>query len=602
MIVKKSTKITLLIGGILVVLLGVIGITYAFFATSGSQEQANTFYTSGCLNITLTDASAAIDSNHAYPITDIAGLEETSYDFTIENTCSTSTNYQINLESLNQVANLLDADYIKVALSSDTVDNIISILSSNTPITPSVSGAYEAYNLYTGTIAGNETKTYHLRLWIDYDATIEQAANKVYESKINVIANPEIQVTDTLEAMFALNEDTLTSTLTSNVTSASYCTSTDNICTPTTNASIANNSYSVTLEGNDNKQMVCTRLNGTSKVICSNPVEIAKIILASEFIESLYEDNQDILAYDGTEDNNLRYIGDDPANYAYFNCSNYSNPTSDTCELWRIIGIFNENTHGVSGQKLVKLIRNESIGDFSWDNKTSGVGSSTSSSGSNDWSDSRLMMLLNPGYEEPNGNIYAYEGSLYYNARSGTCYSGSNGATISCDFTSTGLKNDTTRNMIETVTWKLGGTANYTSASNGLASHFYGYERGTTVYSGNPTEWEVKIGLMYPSDYGYATSGGNTTDRETCLAKELYNWDSLSDCYNNDWLYTGSIQWTFTPRSSNSRSVFGVNAIGSLGSYSAVYGYDVRPSIYLKSNIAISGGSGTESDPYVLSV
>ena len=136
---------------------------------------------------------------------------------------------------------------------------------------------------------------------------------------------------------------------------------------------------------------------------------------AADIIEGLYEDNQDILAYDGTEDNNLRYIGADPANYVYFNCSDYSNPSSSTCELWRIIGIFDENTHGVSGQKLVKLIRNESIGNYSWDNKTSGVGSSTSSSGSNDWSDSRLMMLLNPGYEEPNGDIYAYEGSLYYN-------------------------------------------------------------------------------------------------------------------------------------------------------------------------------------------
>ena len=54
---------------------------------------------------------------------------------------------------------------------------------------------------------------------------------------------------------------------------------------------------------------------------------------ATDIIEGLYENNQDILAYDGTEDNNLRYIGADPANYVYFNCSNYSNPTSDTCEL-----------------------------------------------------------------------------------------------------------------------------------------------------------------------------------------------------------------------------------------------------------------------------
>ena len=32
---------------------------------------------------------------------------------------------------------------------------------------------------------------------------------------------------------------------------------------------------------------------------------------------------------------------------------------------------------------------------------------------------------------------------------------------------------------------------------------------------------QVKVGLMYSSDYGYATSGGTTKDRAACLAKEL---------------------------------------------------------------------------------
>ena len=108
------------------------------------------------------------------------------------------------------------------------------------------------------------------------------------------------------------------------------------------------------------------------------------------------------------------------------------------------------------------------------------------------------------------------------------------------------------------VTWKLGGAADYSSASNGLASHWYGYERGTTVYTERPTEWVGEVGLMYPSDYGYATSGGSTTDREACLAKELYNWDesSFSDWKNNDLLFNGSIQWTLTPSSSYSNHVF----------------------------------------------
>ena len=44
---------------------------------------------------------------------------------------------------------------------------------------------------------------------------------------------------------------------------------------------------------------------------------------------------------------------------------------------------------------------------------------------------------------------------------------------------------------------------------------------------------------MYPSDYGYATSGGSTKDRSACLAKELFNWYSsaFSDCKRNDYLF-----------------------------------------------------------------
>ena len=322
-----------------------------------------------------------------------------------------------------------------------------------------------------------------------------------------------------------------------------------------------------------------------------------EVTSATDTIEGLYEDNQDILAYDGTTDNNLRYIGSDPSNYVYFNCSDYASPSSSTCELWRIIGVMNNMETADGNQSLVKLIRNDTLGNYSWDNKPSGIGSSTYVNGSNDWSDARLMMLLNPGYEEPNGDIYAYEGSLYYNARSGTCYSGTQGTTVSCDFTTTGLKNDTTRNMIETVTWKLGGIGD----ASATAATFYTVERGTDVYDSRPTEWEGKIALIYPSDYGYATSGGST-GRDTCLSYNLYDWDDYNDCYNNDWLYDSSTyQWTLTSRSSYSYSAFLVHDSGHVHYYRVRSLYGVRPSLYLTPDVSITGGTGTESDPYTLS-
>ena len=135
-------------------------------------------------------------------------------------------------------------------------------------------------------------------------------------------------------------------------------------------------------------------------------------------------------------------------------------------------------------------------------------------------------------------------------------------------------------------------------------SHWYTYERNTEVYSGRPTEWIGKIGLIYPSDYGYATSGGNTTDRETCLNTELYNWDDYDDCRNNDWLYDSSnAQWILTPYSSDKHSIFYVYNYGNVNGIAVNRASSVVfPALYLVSNVKIIRGEGTSSNPYQLSL
>ena len=298
-------------------------------------------------------------------------------------------------------------------------------------------------------------------------------------------------------------------------------------------------------------------------------------------------------------DNNIRYIGANPNNYVYFNCSDYNNQSDSTCEKWRIIGVFKNMTKSDGTKEdLVKIIRDDSLGSVYWDNKKNGVGTSTSNYGSNDWTDSRLMMMLNSGYDSE-----IVGGSLYWNAKSGTCYYGDNNATISCDFTSIGLKNDLTRNAIESVVWNLGGSSTFGDVT---ASMFYSRERGTTVYSGRPTTWTGKVGLMYPSDYGYATSGGTTTNRAACLAKELYGWEEpdVSDCKNNDYLFKSSYdQWTLAPYSSSSDYVFSVLDFGMFNIDYANSSNGVLPAAFLKSNILISEvGNGSNESPFQLSM
>lgn len=343
-----------------------------------------------------------------------------------------------------------------------------------------------------------------------------------------------------------------------------------------------------------------TTFEGSINIISS---AINKTPNAAEYITLLANTSSEIVN-DETADQNLRYIGANPNNYVYFNCEDYNNPTSDTCELWRIIGVMNnmELADGTTGQSLVKLVRAESIGSFSWDNKPSGVGSSLNNKGSNNWTDARLMMLLNPGYETPNSPIYEYEGSLYYYAKSGTCYAGENNGTKSCDFTNTGLQNDTTRNMIESVVWHLGGmSSSYVSA---LTKDFYIYERGEEVYVNNPTTWTGKIGIIYPSDYGFATNGGNASKKEICLANPLFLWNNMeSDCYDNNWLYNSDINFKWTLTSNIRYGAFIIYSTGQIDYDSLSYGtVSVFPTIYLSSNVRITSGDGSSFSPFILSI
>ena len=308
----------------------------------------------------------------------------------------------------------------------------------------------------------------------------------------------------------------------------------------------------------DNDEWGINIRNATKKIKCSVFFKQATIILGK-----VIEDESQIATDD--PDNNIRYIGANPNNYVYFNCSDYSNQSDSTCEKWRIIGVF-KNMTKEDGSKadLVKIIRDDSLGNFDWDSKYK-----------NDWSKASLQKTLNGEY---------YDGT----------------------YTTGALKNDSTRNAIESVVWNLGGTETYNSSSNGLASHWYGYERGTSVASGHATTWTGKIALMYPSDYGYATAGGTTTNRASCLAKELSNWDrsGVSDCKNNDYLYkSGFAQWTLAPYSSYYGDAFRVTLRGSVGGNSVLDTIGVRPAAYLKSDILLSGvGDGSSTSPYQLKV
>ena len=255
-------------------------------------------------------------------------------------------------------------------------------------------------------------------------------------------------------------------------------------------------------------------------------------------------------------ENGYRYEGKNPNNYIWFNN-----------EYWRIIGVFDSASHGVSGKNLVKIIRADVLDGLAW-NK----------SNTNDWTASSLKSLLN---------------GAYYNAQDGTnsgyCYGYSTTATANCDYTKRGIQAGY-RGMIASVTWHLGG---YLSTS-ATTSAFYGYERGTTVYSGRPTSTTGYIGLMYPSDYGYSVLSSSCA-RTTNLGSY-----SSATCAGQSWLYGKGYEWTLTPYSSYSDSVFILRYNGYVHGSTAINGCGSRPVLYLDASVYKIDGDGSLNNPYIV--
>ena len=277
-----------------------------------------------------------------------------------------------------------------------------------------------------------------------------------------------------------------------------------------------------------------------------------------------------------------RYYGPSPDNYICLDMEGAS--TCPDKHLYRIIGsIYEEN----AGKNLIKVIKATPLTDgttseFSWDYTSSGSYSNiwatiTSGNYSNSLtSGSQLMKLLNSG--------------LWWNGTSGSYYNSSTTAT-NVNFTNYKLS-DKAKSYITTSRYYLGGY----NTSSVKTTAMYNYERGTLRYkTDKPLYWDGMVGLMYPSDYGYAA--GNTCVNGT----KLYDYDG--GCMNKDWLYiSNTYQWLMSTNSGNSDIAFFVFSSGYVryDGYSVYDARSARPVFFLSSNASITDGTGTSSDPYIV--
>ena len=296
--------------------------------------------------------------------------------------------------------------------------------------------------------------------------------------------------------------------------------------------------------------------------------------------EGLYATNSYTASDGTTKYHDYRYVGVDPNNYVWFNN-----------DMYQIIGVFDENSHGKTGQYLVKLIMANPLGAFSWGVYNSSNTSGTYSDYKNDWTGNTTGIKANLNVLFNEYFLNSTNTSSTYRACSNWTYfyNNTNYRTNDCsDIVGYGI-DSSGLNSIETTTWHLNGSGTSQSKQN-----WYLCERGGNSCTGAnsgaySTTTDAKIGLMYLSDYLYASSYYTNSDTTT---------QNASYFGNKNWLYKG-YEWTLTPYASYAYRVWFVN-FGS-ASYSSTHTPTfARPSFYLKSTVSISGGDGTFANPYII--
>ena len=241
-------------------------------------------------------------------------------------------------------------------------------------------------------------------------------------------------------------------------------------------------------------------------------------------------------------ENGYRYEGSDPNNYIQMEKSDR------TTEMWRIIGLFPD---GENGENIIR-VRKAGYEKAAYD-----------SNSTNHWPNTTLYTTLSSTYSLTN-----YKNTVNYKMYLGT--SNKYNSYVLADY----------YDMERMLNSK--GMAGATSKAS---------------YS-SETKFTGSVGLMYPSDYGYAVLASDCAR----TIKPL-NYHETTTCYDNNWLYhrTSDFQLLITPIALAANLVSAVSTKG----YVTLYGDFVTdsglvaPVMALKSDVVVTG-SGTNSDPYIM--
>ena len=404
------------------------------------------------------------------------------------------------------------------------------------------------------TLEGNAKKSYKLRIWMDEETpAIEETMNQIFKSKIVIQGVIPKIVNRDMTIAYTINKEESEEPFP--VKGSGYKAK-EVVCENGVKAEWDQENWGIKIKENP-KHERAIRCNIDFEVTLANYV-IGKSEYEEEVIKQSHEET-DQTGKSATTD--YRYVGKDPNNYVCLK----SEGTCSEDELYRIVGVMPTEGEDGTYENRVKLVKHtQYVEKVSW---------SGTSVINHNWTKSTLnTTILNQTYWESINEYQKY---------------------------------------IDKVKWYLGeGRVNPTDQITKAEDIYKGERSNTSAPSDSSTIFTTtNIGLIYASDFGFATSGSDTTPRDFCLSKGLIqpdeeSWLTYTECAINDWFYYGKsgslYRWTITPSLASMSFTYGGGT--RLSNDGVNKSHWISPSFYLKPNVLYEKGTGTKDNPYYVSI
>ncbi len=201
---NSSKQVLVSILGVAILVVAVVGISFAAFSYSQTGNVSNTI-TTGTITMSYSEPESGITLTDALPITDTAGKAlngtNNTFDFTVTATIAGTTTINYAITAVKGDGCTIADSGVKVYLTSVSGTNETEVLApakvsglTTTADTNAAGAPAGQYILKTSTYSstGTTTENYRLRMWIADDYIVPSTSQK-YVLKVNVYGKANAQ-------------------------------------------------------------------------------------------------------------------------------------------------------------------------------------------------------------------------------------------------------------------------------------------------------------------------------------------------------------------------------------------------------------------------